>query len=61
MSDIESRNFLRGLNRDTAATEAVDALARMNSTHPFREGNGRTLVEFFVPWPKGLGIRSNSA
>lgn len=55
MSDLESRNFLRGLDRETFATEAADAFARMNSIHPFREGNGRTQREFFAALAERAG------
>jgi len=55
MSDLQSRNFLRGLDRETFATEAADAFARLNSIHPFREGNGRTQREFFAALAERAG------
>lgn len=48
MSDLESRDFLRGLDRDTFANQAAESFAQLNSIHPFREGNGRTQREFFA-------------
>lgn len=47
MSDLQSRDLLRGLDRATFTNEAADAFARLNSIHPFREGNGRTQRAFF--------------
>ncbi|GGA64106.1 Fic/DOC family protein [Pelagibacterium lentulum] len=47
MSGLESRNYLRGLDRETFAREAAAAFARLNAIHPFREGNGRVQREFF--------------
>lgn len=47
MSDLQSRDLLRGLDRETFTSEAADAFARLNSIHPFREGNGRTQRAFF--------------
>jgi cell filamentation protein len=48
MSDLKAQNYLRGLDRNTFTNEAADAFARLNSVHPFREGNGRTQREFFT-------------
>lgn len=48
MSDLQSRDFLRGLDRETFAHQAADSFALLNSVHPFREGNGRTQREFFT-------------
>lgn len=48
MSDLKAQNYLRDLDRDTFTNEAADAFARLNSVHPFREGNGRTQREFFT-------------
>lgn len=53
MSDLQSRNLLRGLDRATFTNEAADAFARLNSIHPFREGNGRTQRILRSPWRAG--------
>ncbi|QWK81275.1 Fic family protein [Ochrobactrum sp. BTU1] len=55
MSDLEARNYLRGLDQKTFATQAADAFARLNSIHPFREGNGRTQREFFAALAEQAG------
>ena len=48
MSDLQSHDFLRGLDRQTFAHRAADSFALLNSVHPFREGNGRTQRLFFT-------------
>jgi cell filamentation protein len=40
--DIKARDFFKGLTIQDFVTHSADALADLNSAHPFREGNGRT-------------------
>lgn len=50
MADVHRRlaraNFLRGLDRSTFATEAAAIIGDVNYVHPFREGNGRTQLQY---------------
>jgi len=50
MSDIHRRlvkaGFLRGLERSTFAAEAAQIIGDVNYVHPFREGNGRTQLQY---------------
>ncbi|RCS21489.1 hypothetical protein DUT91_23735 [Phyllobacterium salinisoli] len=55
MSDLESRDFLRGLDRETFSHQAAEAFAQINSIHPFREGKGRTQREFFAALAERAG------
>ena len=41
-------NALRGLQAEEFARQAAHFLAELNAIHPFREGNGRTQLSFFV-------------
>lgn len=43
---LESSNFLRGLGRSDFANEAGRILGDVNYVHPFREGNGRTQLQY---------------
>lgn len=55
MRDVHRRlltaNFLRGLPADAFAVEAGRILGDVNYVHPFREGNGRTQLQYL----KSLG------
>ncbi|WP_245489967.1 MULTISPECIES: Fic family protein [unclassified Mesorhizobium] len=55
MADLESRDFLRGLDRETCANQAAEALSQLNSIHPFREGNGCVQREFFAALAEKAG------
>ena len=50
MSDIHRRlvkaGFLRGIKRATFAVEAAQIVGDVNYVHPFREGNGRTQLQY---------------
>lgn len=50
MSDIHRRlvktDFLRGLEQSAFAAEAAQIIGDVNYVHPFREGNGRTQLQY---------------
>lgn len=50
MADVHQRltkaAFLRGLDHDAFAREAGTIIGDINHIHPFREGNGRTQLEY---------------
>ena len=39
---LKAGKYLKGLDRDAFANKAADVFTRLNTIHPFREGNGRT-------------------
>lgn len=43
---LVARDFLRGLSADDFAREAGEILGDVNYVHPFREGNGRTQLQY---------------
>jgi cell filamentation protein len=43
-AELFRQRHLRGLDADSFAKKAELLLAELNAIHPFREGNGRTLV-----------------
>jgi len=43
---LKSEKFLKGLDIERFSERAAYYLGEINSTHPFREGNGRTQREF---------------
>lgn len=43
---IVERRFLEGLTAEAFCDEAAPIIGDLNYVHPFREGNGRTQVEF---------------
>lgn len=43
---LENDNFLRGLDADIFAAKAGAIIGDVNYVHPFREGNGRTQMEY---------------
>jgi cell filamentation protein len=51
MADVHRRltsmDFLRGLNREEFAVKAASIMGDVNYVHPFREGNGRTQLQYF--------------
>jgi cell filamentation protein len=47
-AELSEHKQLRGLSRLTFATKAAHFLAEMNAIHPFREGNGRVQLSFFI-------------
>lgn len=58
MADIHKRlreqDFLRGLSQETFAREAAEYIGDVNRLHPFREGNGRTQLQYL----KQLGAQA---
>jgi len=50
MADIHKRlvaaNFLSGLSKERFADKAGEIIGDVNYVHPFREGNGRTQLEY---------------
>lgn len=50
MADVHKRldqqSYLRGLHRDKFAVEAAEYIGDVNRLHPFREGNGRTQLQY---------------
>lgn len=61
MADVHrrlvERDFLRGLSADRFATAAGAIIGDVNYVHPFREGNGRTQLEYL----RLLGDRAGHA
>lgn len=45
--EMAARNWLSGLSHEDFADQAAFYLGELNTLHPFREGNGRTLREYF--------------
>lgn len=45
---LRAQDQLRGLSSDTFASAAAHFLTTLNAIHPFREGNGRTQMTFFI-------------
>jgi cell filamentation protein len=43
---IQGGNFGQGMNADQFGDYASDVISNLNYVHPFREGNGRTQMEF---------------
>ncbi len=50
MQDVHRKlvkgDFLRGLDLDAFAAAAAETIGDLNFVHPFREGNGRTQLEY---------------
>jgi len=59
MADVHRRlvehGFLRGLEADRFAAEAARIIGDVNHVHPFREGNGRTQLEYLRQLADGAG------
>lgn len=59
MADIHRRlvqaDFLRALDRATFAAEAGKIIGDVNYVHPFREGNGRTQLQYLKQLAEGAG------
>lgn len=45
--EMASKNWFSGLSHEEFADQAAYYLGELNSLHPFREGNGRALREYF--------------
>ena len=61
MADVHRRlavqAFLRGLSREDFAQRAGEVLGDVNYVHPFREGNGRTQLQFLLQLAAQAGHR----
>lgn len=59
MADIHrrlaQRKFLEGLDAETFAREVARIIGDLNYLHPFREGNGRTQLQFLKQLTKRAG------
>jgi cell filamentation protein len=55
MNDLHRTNLLRGLDREEFANRAAEFFGRLNSVHPFREGNGRTQRAFLAALADNAG------
>jgi len=51
---LSDQQFLRGLSADQFANEAAEYIGDLNRLHPFREGNGRTQLQYL----KQLGVHA---
>ncbi len=55
-ADLKKDGYLVGLSRDDFAAQAAFYYGEMDGTHPFREGNSRTLRQFFADLAVGAGF-----
>ena len=59
MADVHRRvlatEYLRGTSRDEFADGAGPMLGDLNHVHPFREGNGRTQLQYLKQLAEGAG------
>ena len=55
-ANLKNESDLRGLSLDEFAARAAFYYGEMDGTHPFREGNSRTLRQFFVDLARGAGF-----
>jgi cell filamentation protein len=56
---LKADNYLRGLSQDVFAEKAAYYYTEINFMHPFREGNGRSIREFFGEMAKTAGYELN--
>jgi cell filamentation protein len=65
MADIHKRlvaaKFLRGLSKDQFAEKAGEIIGDVNYVHPFREGNGRTQLEYLRQLADHVGHNFSAA
>jgi cell filamentation protein len=63
MADVHRRlaeaDFLRGLDNSTFAEAAAPILGDVNYIHPFREGNGRTQLQYFKLLARNAGHKAD--
>lgn len=52
---LHEADYFRGLPREQFAARAADAMAELNTIHPFREGNGRTQRVFMEQLAQAAG------
>jgi cell filamentation protein len=55
-ADLKQEGDLRGLSLDQFAAKAAFYYGEIDGTHPFREGNSRTIRQFFVDLAHGAGF-----
>ncbi len=55
-SNLKQDGDLRGLSLDQFAAKAAFYYGEMDGTHPFREGNSRTLRQFFIDLALAAGF-----
>ena len=64
MADVHRRlrtaDFLKGLSAAEFAREAAVIIGDINYVHPFREGNGRTQMQYLSSSPPRRGMTSTS-
>lgn len=58
-SELKSEKFLKGLPQDVFAERAAYFYTEINFMHPFREGNGRAIREFFGDLARNNGLDLN--
>lgn len=58
-SELKGDKFLKGLAQDEFANKAAYYYTEINYMHPFREGNGRAIREFFEQLSKNAGYELN--
>lgn len=54
---IVAADYLKGSNRDGFAKQAGEIIGDLNHVHPFREGNGRTQLQFLNQLAERAGHR----
>jgi cell filamentation protein len=54
---LEQENFLRGLDLPKFATRAAHFYGELDAVHAFREGNSRTLRQFFADLAREAGYK----
>ena len=52
---IEKDNFLKGLSKENFCEKLAYYMAEVNTIHPFREGNGRTIRLYFEQLSENAG------
>lgn len=58
-SELKVDRFLKGLSKDDFSNKAAYYYTEINFMHPFREGNGRAIREFFGELSKAAGYELN--
>jgi len=59
LGELAAEHRLRGLDAHTFSNRAAYFLGKLNSIHPFRDGNGRTQREFIRELAAEAGYRIN--
>ncbi|EJW13887.1 Fic family protein [Paenibacillus alvei] len=58
-ANLKQDKYLKGLDQDMFAKKAAAYYSDINYLHPFREGNGRSIREFFSQLAKNAGHELN--